>query len=51
MRCDRSRKRNLLVRWGLRRLARGANPAEVRAAISRMMRRGMKEVEEFVRRP
>lgn len=49
MKCDKSRKRYLLVHWGMKRIAQGEILEAVQAEIRRQMRRTLAEVEEFVK--
>jgi hypothetical protein len=49
MKCERGPKRDLVKQWGIAALARGMSWDEVTATMSRLRRKTLEEVREFVR--
>lgn len=49
MNCEKSRKRNMLRLWGMRALGNGISFEDVAKKMNSMMKKTMKEIEEFIK--
>jgi hypothetical protein len=49
MKCEKSRKRPLVVVWGMKQLAKGASFQDVTQAMHRLRRKPLAEIEKITR--